>query len=321
MFKPTNCMNCGAPLSIEPGQKKVFCSHCGTEHFSEDAGNGPNFVIRGGVLHRYIGESTHVVVPETVKHIAEGAFAECIIDELILPDSLETLDDIWSNEDDKFADCRFTHLTMPKRLKFFPGIKDLENLKSLTFNEIAFIDFYEVDYGYTIRIFDHLKEAHFQELSHLRNLLVKRYGFNISQISEAIRQGKIFHYDVFPNDCRIFIKENEVTKDNIFDYATSASICFLAFLNLNFAWTTILPAFEKKIELYPGFLNDVAYFKREKAQKEEQEKQEQQRRAQINNGICPDCGNKLKRLNFFNRKGKIGDAYCKNCQQSFFQYD
>ena len=112
------CTNCGANLEIDNTKDAAICPYCGTAFIVEKAinnynttnqihadtvniygGNSADFVIRGGVLVKYNGAATEVVVPNGVKIIGgenshSGAFKDCIgITSVVLPDSVQEIGD------------------------------------------------------------------------------------------------------------------------------------------------------------------------------------------------------------------------------------
>lgn len=112
------CTNCGANLEIDNTKDAAICPYCGTAFVVEKAinnynttnqihagtvniygGNSADFVIRGGVLEKYNGAATKVVIPNSVKIIGgencvSGAFSGCIgITSVVLPDSVQEIGD------------------------------------------------------------------------------------------------------------------------------------------------------------------------------------------------------------------------------------
>ena len=112
------CTNCGANLEIDNTKDAAICPYCGTAFIVEKAinnynttnqihagtvniygGNSADFVIRGGVLVKYNGAATEVVIPNSVKIIGgencvSGAFSGCIgITSVVLPDSVQEIGD------------------------------------------------------------------------------------------------------------------------------------------------------------------------------------------------------------------------------------
>ena len=112
------CTNCGANLEIDNTKDAAICPYCGTAFIVEKAinnynttnqihagtvniygGNSADFVIRGGVLEKYNGAATEVVIPNSVKIIGgencvSGAFRGCIgITSVVLPDSVQEIGD------------------------------------------------------------------------------------------------------------------------------------------------------------------------------------------------------------------------------------
>ena len=97
-FVNAKCTNCGGSLEVDNTKDAWICSYCGSPFIVEKAinnynitnnnhiksnvvnvycGNNADFVIRGGVLEKYNGASTHVKIPNTVTHI-KAAFSSCI---------------------------------------------------------------------------------------------------------------------------------------------------------------------------------------------------------------------------------------------------
>lgn len=95
---PAICTQCGAQIEIDTTHEAGICKHCGTAFITEKAINHYNmtnnnnisanvvniygynstdFEIRAGVLERYNGAMTEVVIPNTVSIIGRRAFYEC----------------------------------------------------------------------------------------------------------------------------------------------------------------------------------------------------------------------------------------------------
>lgn len=104
------CTNCGAPLEVDHAKDAAVCSYCGSAFIVEKAINSYNisnnitgsvvniyggakndFDIQGGVLVKYSGASTDVVIPDTVRKIGEECFANMMISSVIIPDSVTTI--------------------------------------------------------------------------------------------------------------------------------------------------------------------------------------------------------------------------------------
>lgn len=87
----------------------------------DDLNNDAEFLIKGGVLKKYIGQSKHVIVPKGVKKIGEYCFSNSDIVEIQLPEGLTHI------QDGAFSWCRNI-----KNVKF-PNT--LKNLGSFAFSE------------------------------------------------------------------------------------------------------------------------------------------------------------------------------------------
>ena len=53
--------------------------------------NKNDMEIVNGVLVKYTGDYTKVVIPDTVKIIGEKAFADSLVEEVVLPDSVTVI--------------------------------------------------------------------------------------------------------------------------------------------------------------------------------------------------------------------------------------
>lgn len=139
------CTNCGANLEIDNTKDAAICPYCGTAFIVEKAinnynttnqihagtvniygGNSADFVIRGGVLEKYNGAATEVVVPNSVKIIGAYAFRNCIgITSVVLPDSVQEIGE------SAFRDCTaLTSVVIPDSVQKI-GSHAFENCKSL----------------------------------------------------------------------------------------------------------------------------------------------------------------------------------------------
>lgn len=122
------CTNCGANLEINNTLDAAVCPYCNTAFIVEKAvnnynttnhinagvvnvygGNSADFVIRGGVLVKYNGAATKVVIPDSVKIIGDSAFSGCKgITSVVIPDSVQEIG-LWA-----FYECKaLPHITIP----------------------------------------------------------------------------------------------------------------------------------------------------------------------------------------------------------------
>ena len=148
------CTNCGANLEIDNTKDAAICPYCGTAFIVEKAinnynttnqihagtvniygGNSADFVIRGGVLEKYNGAATEVVVPNSVKIIGCEAFLNCIgITSVVLPDSVREIMD-GSYERGAFAGCTtLISIVIPNSVQKIGSLafKDCKSLTSVT---------------------------------------------------------------------------------------------------------------------------------------------------------------------------------------------
>lgn len=125
---PAKCPECGGLVEVDSDKRAGLCQHCGQPFVIEDAiqtfntyyqttnnyntthnyGDGAvvnvyedknkDFVIEAGVLYEYHGETTEVVLPDSVQEIAAECFNGMHITSIKLPASLRNLDYIASLE-------------------------------------------------------------------------------------------------------------------------------------------------------------------------------------------------------------------------------
>lgn len=130
-FIPAICTNCGATLEVDNKKDAAICQYCGTPFVVEKAVNRYNntynihgevvnifgdvnkdFVIRGGVLEKYNGEATEVIIPENVTAISDKVFAGLQISHITFPNSIESIGD------GAFSDCKkLQNIQLPSKVK------------------------------------------------------------------------------------------------------------------------------------------------------------------------------------------------------------
>lgn len=123
---PLTCPNCGANLQVNSDDPILTCQYCGSSSVMKDAivqsyiqhtvnitagtvnvVNQKDFVIEGGILKKYQGESVDVVIPNNVVSI-EGAFENLKIRSVVIPDSVTEIGD------EAFRGCTsLTSITIP----------------------------------------------------------------------------------------------------------------------------------------------------------------------------------------------------------------
>lgn len=104
------CTNCGANLEVDNMKEAAICQYCGSAYIVEKAINNYNtvnhiyadvvniysresadFVIRGGVLEKYIGAALCVEIPESVRVIGFRAFAGTYVERVSIPDTVREI--------------------------------------------------------------------------------------------------------------------------------------------------------------------------------------------------------------------------------------
>lgn len=125
------CDICGGILTMQPGGKTVICDSCGMQYgverlrekVQEIKGTvsvegtvrtqDADFIIRGGVLERYNGNDTDVVIPDSVVKIGKRAFESCPgIRSVTISDSVNEI-----------GDCAFLSCVGLKSAIFFKVVK------------------------------------------------------------------------------------------------------------------------------------------------------------------------------------------------------
>ncbi len=95
-MKKLCCDICGGALTMQSSGKTAVCDSCGMQYSVERMREkvqkikgtvsvegtvrtqDADFIIRGGVLERYNGNDTDVIIPDSVVKIGEKAFADCL---------------------------------------------------------------------------------------------------------------------------------------------------------------------------------------------------------------------------------------------------
>lgn len=110
-LKQAKCTNCNQTLQVDNSEDATICKYCGKAFIIEKAINNYNisnnicddninyldnnlndFIIRGGVLEKYTGAATKVIIPNMVSHIGCGAFQGCLgITDVVIPNSVENI--------------------------------------------------------------------------------------------------------------------------------------------------------------------------------------------------------------------------------------
>lgn len=156
-----------------------------------------SFLFSDGTITAYSGKETVVVIPESiegipVKAIAAGAFANCSLDALVLPSSLETIepnafsacsiraltlfDRIRTVSDDSFSDCTIHTLFMnAARLPVYSG---------------SYFDTFSDKYDYLLSLGDAPKLVLFSGSS-------ARYGYDSAAIEAAFPDYRVVNMGVY----------------------------------------------------------------------------------------------------------------------------
>jgi len=158
---PAKCTNCGASLQVDNTKDAAICEYCGSAFIVEKAinyynttnqitagvvniygGNSADFIIRAGVLEKYTGASTEVVIPNNVKIIGESAFENCsALTSVFIPDGVVEI------RDSAFRGCSLLEkCTIPNSVSVigYEAFRDCSKLKSpqhLYLHQLSFCAF------------------------------------------------------------------------------------------------------------------------------------------------------------------------------------
>lgn len=129
---PGICTQCKVTLSADNTKDCMICPYCGKPFIVDKAiqafnkkygisgssGNGygtktSDFIIRAGVLEKYVGSSTSVTIPNNVIAIGKGAFKDCLgLNEIIIPEGVTYI------EYEAFRGCKtLRKVQLPNSLK------------------------------------------------------------------------------------------------------------------------------------------------------------------------------------------------------------
>ncbi len=159
---PGICTQCGATLSVNKSEKAMICPYCNTSFIVEKAiqnfnttynttnniaaqnvfvqGENKEFEIVGGVLKKYKGSATNVIIPNGVSKLGRSAFEGTMINKVVIPDSVAVIDER------VFENCiNLQEILLPNSLKALhayslpPNIKEILIPKST--EEITWLTF------------------------------------------------------------------------------------------------------------------------------------------------------------------------------------
>lgn len=126
------CTQCGATVSADTTKDCMICPYCGVPFIvskaidcfsnkyggsnssvSKNSGSPKDFVIRAGVLERYIGSNTVVVIPGGITAIGYEAFKDCYgLTEVTIPEGVTLIGE------SAFSWCKgLKKVTFPNSLK------------------------------------------------------------------------------------------------------------------------------------------------------------------------------------------------------------
>lgn len=182
-MKQLVCDVCGGKLIMDKSRQFSTCESCGLEYpidamkkmmtvpinTGKTIGNTytekSDFVIEGGVLKKYIGNKTHVIVPDEVIKIGENAF-----EEILCMDSIEIPINIIDIGDEAFKNC--------------------QNLKSISIPEgverIGESAFFNCNQLTSVVIPESIKSIEFEAFKNCSNLKTINIPDGIEEISGGV---------------------------------------------------------------------------------------------------------------------------------------
>jgi len=158
---PAKCPECGGNINVDGEKRLAICEFCKQPFVVEEAiqnfnttynitnnvtnnneikadvvnvyeGKESDFIIKGGTLVEYQGESVDVVIPDNVVSIGTGAFKNCAVKSVKIPKSVDAIDDY------AFDECKYL-----KVVEFESTIKNHEIFKGCTaIEEIIYDNMY-----------------------------------------------------------------------------------------------------------------------------------------------------------------------------------
>lgn len=142
---PGICTQCGATLSVNKSENAMICPYCNTSFIVEKAiqnfnstynitaqnvfaqGENRELEIIGGVLTKYKGSATNVIIPNGVLKLGRSAFEGTMINEVAIPDSVTVIDE------SVFQGCiNLQKILLPNSLKVLRPYSLPPNIKEIT---------------------------------------------------------------------------------------------------------------------------------------------------------------------------------------------
>ncbi|MDR0916542.1 MAG: leucine-rich repeat domain-containing protein [Oscillospiraceae bacterium] len=168
-----SCDICGGELVMDSGLEFAKCGTCGVKYPKDalraktgatksapttTANPMSDFVIRAGILEKYIGAATDVVIPDGVEEIGRMAFYGTNIKNVVIPKTVKSIGDR------SFGACyKLNSVTiMGSELKFH-NIDSFDGAKRLVLNDnnIKQIDYYGHSSTFPFSLLTKFKELDF----------------------------------------------------------------------------------------------------------------------------------------------------------------
>ena len=312
-FVQAKCPECGGILAVDNDQKAAICQFCGKPYIVEEAVNNyitynvtnnttnnvtnqnfgdgavvnvyenvsKDFVIEGGVLKKYQGESLTPVIPEGVVAIESGVFKDSMITKVTLPSTLKEFRveilSVLPNSIGPFYGCNYL-----KEIVFPEGVE-----------EISRFAFSKCEGLVSVIIPDsvkHIGNYAFKDCTRLESVTIPN---SVKSIGESAFKGcQALNSVTIPNsvrsigesafeDCKAL---NSVTIPN--SVTSIGKNAFYGCENLT-SVTIPITVDRKMFEYTPWYRNEIAKQEAEKQRVIEFRK---------SNGLCQYCGGEFKGL-------------------------
>lgn len=142
------CTNCGANIQANNASSMSICPYCGTAYIVKETindcnianntcmnsvniygGNNTDFIIRSGVIEKYVGEQQEISIPSNVIIIGREAFADCRgLKKVSVPSNVEEIEDSAFSGCDRLVDVELSEGLAKIGHRAFANCKNLKSI-------------------------------------------------------------------------------------------------------------------------------------------------------------------------------------------------